>query len=107
MITELLNDPSTGKYFVLLTILIFGAMETFGGHYKNTTRTKDDWLVEWGGFLVLSFSSFLALYGVIQIGKMIFPTSFNAYTSLSLWLAVPIYMIACLLYTSPSPRDRG
>jgi len=94
MLTELLNDPSTGKYFVLLTILLFGAMETFGGHYKNTSRTKDDWLVEWGGFILLSISSFLALTGVIQVGKMIFSTSFNAYSNLSLWLAVPIYMIA-------------
>ena len=93
MLLELLNNPATGKYFVLSTILLFGAMETFGGHYKNTTRTKDDWLVEWGGFMVLSFSSFFALYGVITLGKMLLPTSFNSFNSMSLWLAVPVYMI--------------
>ncbi len=92
--TELLNNPSTGKYFVLLTILIFGAIETFGGHYKNTSRTKDDWIMEWGGFFLVSFSSFLALYGVIAFGKILLPASFNAYANLSLWIAVPVYMFA-------------
>jgi len=91
---ELLNNPSTGKYFVLLTMLVFGAMEAFGGHYKESGRTKHDWAVEWGGFLLVSMTSFIGLYTMIYLGKLIMPSFYNSGMSMSLWLAVPLYMVA-------------
>lgn len=90
---ELLNDPSTGKYAVLFTLLFFGGIETFGGHFKNTTRTKHDWLMEFVGFLLVSVASFIGLFGVIKLGQILLPNAYNSLADLSLWLAIPLYMI--------------
>jgi len=65
MISDLLSDPNTGKYAVLFTILFFGGIETFAGHIKNSNRTRDDWMNEFGGFLLVSFASFVGLFGII------------------------------------------
>ncbi len=94
MIEELLNDPNTGKYAVIGTLLFFVAVEIFAGHFKNTTRTKDDWAMEILGFLLLSFTSFVSLIGIVFLGEKLFPGIYNSLASTSLWIAVPIYMFA-------------
>lgn len=93
MILEWLNNPNTGKYVVFLTLAFFGAIEIFAGHYKNTRRTKDDWVVEIFSLFLLTFNSFIILFGVIFLGKTLFPALFNSLADLSLWLAVPLYML--------------
>ncbi|MGB0930474.1 MAG: sterol desaturase family protein, partial [Chitinophagales bacterium] len=89
---EWLNDPNTGKYAVLVTLLFFGGIETFGGHFKGTKRTKDDWIIEFLGFFLVSFASFVGLFGILYFGKMILPDAHNSLANLSLWLAIPLYM---------------
>ncbi len=89
---ELLNNPSTGKYAVLFTLLFFGGIETFAGHIKNSNRTKDDWLSEFGGFILVSTASVIGLLGIGYLGKLIFPDAYFSMAGLSLWIAAPLYM---------------
>ena len=93
MIMEWLNDPNSGKYFVLGSLIFFGGLETFLGHYKGTERTKDDWLMEFLGFVLLSVNSFIALFGIIYLGQLLFPDAYYSLADLSLWLALPLYML--------------
>ena len=90
---ELLNDPNTGKQFVLASIIFFAAIETFGGHYKDTKRTRNDWILEVMSFLLLSIASFIVLYGIIYLGNLFLPNAFNSLSHWSLWLALPFYML--------------
>ncbi len=90
---ELLNDPNTGKYFVLISILFFAGIEIVLGHYKNTKRTKNVWIFEGMSFIGLSITSFIALGGTIYLGTLFFPNALNSLSHWSLWLAVPFYMI--------------
>ncbi len=92
MLSELLNDPNTGKYAVLITLLFFGAIETFGGHFKGTKRTIHDWLVEFGGFVVLGICTAIGLFSVLYLGEVLIPDAYHSMAGLSLWLAVPLYM---------------
>ena len=93
MISEWLNDPNTGKYAVLLTIIFFGALELILGHYNDTRRSKDDWIMEFMSFVLLSVSSFIVLFGILYIGQLILPGTYNSLSDLSLWIAVPVYML--------------
>ena len=90
---EWLNDPNAGKYYVLASIFFFLAIETFGGHFKGTKRTRDDWLVEIFSFFVLSFNNAIVLVGVIFIADLLFPNANNAFAHWSLWIALPFYML--------------
>lgn len=92
MNTEWLNDPNTGKYVVFITLIFFGGIEVFGGHYKGTKRTKDDWIMEFLGFFLLSLNSFIVLFGITYLAKQFLPDAFNSLSDLTLWLAVPLYM---------------
>ena len=93
MINQWLNDPNTGKYVVLITLVFFGGLETFLGHYKNTQRTKDDWVMEFLSFILLSINSFIVLFGIVYLGKLLFPSAFNSLSHLSLWISVPLYLL--------------
>ncbi len=93
MIWELLNDPNTGKYAVFASIIFFGSLEYILGHYKNTRRTKHDYLVEFLGLVLLTINSFVVLFGIIYLGQTFFPEASNSLSTLSLWLALPLYML--------------
>ncbi|MEO1261614.1 MAG: sterol desaturase family protein [Bacteroidota bacterium] len=93
MINEWINNPNTGKYAVLITLVTFGAIEIFAGHYKGTKRSKHDWIMEFLSFILLSINSFVVLFGIIFIGKTVFPNAFNSLADLSLWIALPLYML--------------
>ena len=49
--------------------------------------------MEFLSFFLLSINSLSVLYGIIFLGKMIFPNAFNSMFELSLWMAVPLYML--------------
>ena len=93
MVSELINNPNTGKYVVLLTILFFGGIEVFAGHIKNSNRTKDDWMAEIGGFFLVSVASAIGLFGISYLGEKILPDAYYSMAGLSLWMAVPLYML--------------
>lgn len=93
MMTEWFNDPSTGKYAVLITLVFFGSLETFLGHYKDTSRSKDDWVMEFLSFVLLTINSLVVLFGLIYLGQKIFPDAYNALSDLSWWIAIPLYML--------------
>ena len=90
---EWLNDPNSGKYFVLFSIMFFAGIEIFLGHYKNTKRTKNVWMFEVMSFIGLTITSFIALSGTIYLGTLLFPNGLNALSHWSLLLALPFYMI--------------
>ncbi|MEM1123110.1 MAG: sterol desaturase family protein [Bacteroidota bacterium] len=89
---DFLNNPNTGKYAVIFSIIFFLALETFAGHLKNSNRTKHDWLSEFGGFFLISISSVIGLMGINYLGELFFPNAHFALADLSLWIAVPLYM---------------
>ena len=93
MIWELLNDPNTGKYAVFGSIVFFGGLEYILGHYKNTRRTKHDYLVEFLGLVLLTINSFVVLFGIIYLGQTFFPEAYNSFSELSLWWALPLLFI--------------
>lgn len=93
MIATYLNDPSTGKYAVLITLVFFGGIEFFLGHYKETKRTKNDWILEPLSFVVLSINSIAVLFGIIYLGQILFPSAYNSLSDLTLWIALPIYFL--------------
>ncbi len=90
---EFLNNPDAGKYIVLVTLVFFGGLETLLGHYSDTQRTKDDWAVEFLGFFLLSLNSFIVLFGVHALLNIVAPDAFFNLSELTLWLAVPLYML--------------
>jgi len=93
MFSDLLSDSNTGKYVVLFTILFFGGIEIFAGHIKNSSRTRDDWMAEIGGFFLVSLASFIGLFGINYLGEQLFPDAHYSMASLSLWIAAPLYML--------------
>ena len=93
VISDWLNDPDSGKHVVLVTLLFFGAIETFGGHYKGTKRTRDDWIMEFLSFFLLSINSYIVLFGIIYLGKTVFPDAYNSWAGLSWWIAFPLYVL--------------
>lgn len=93
MILEWLNDPNTGKYAVFVSIVFFGGLEFILGHYQDTNRTKNDWFVEALGLILLTINSFIVLFGIIYLGNLFFPDAYYSLADLSLWLAVPLYML--------------
>ena len=93
MIYEWLNDPNTGKYAVFITLAIFGGLEYFLGHYKNTQRRKDDWIIEILPLFLLTLNSFIVLFGLIYLGNLFFPEGYNSLAHLSLWITLPLYLL--------------
>jgi len=92
MIYEWLNDPNAGKYVVFVTLAFFGAIEVFSGHYKDTKRTRDDWIMEFFTLFLLTVNSYIVLFGIIYLGQLLFPNMENSLADMSLWLAIPLYM---------------
>ena len=154
---KFLAIPNIDAYAVLGILGFFGLIEFILGHYFETKRSKDDWILEGLGFFVVIFTKLLLVAIVIFGGDLLFPATSNIFQGWSLWLSIPFYLLIddvaqywyhrsaheyewlwkhhrvhhqaedmgilvayrnswvyyllmpnfCLLYTSPSPRDRG
>ena len=88
-----LNIPNIDVYFVIGILTLFGAIETILGHYHNTNRTKDDWIMESIGFFVVAFTKALIILVVVFSADAIFPATSNALQHWSLLIAFPFYIL--------------
>ncbi len=90
---NLLAIPDIEVYVVIGILMIFSALEIFGGLLKNSRRSKQDWLVEIACFLSLALLIkpgiiFLAhLLGFVLIPKL------QGALSVSLWISLPVYLL--------------
>lgn len=90
---NILAIPNIDVYAVLSVLGFFGILELALGHYHDTKRTKDDWILEGLGFFVVVFTKLLLVYVVVTAGDKIFPSTSNIWQSWSLWLSVPFYLL--------------
>ncbi|NQW28015.1 MAG: sterol desaturase family protein [Flammeovirgaceae bacterium] len=93
MLTSLLNDPITGKYAVLIMLMIFGSIEWLLGHYNLSKRSTSDWLTEFFGFFLLTGNSAVTLFGVHYLGNILFPDSAQVLQAVPLWITLPLYLL--------------
>ncbi len=85
--------PNIDAYAVLAILGFFGVLEFVLGHYFETKRTKDDWILEALGFFVVIFTKLLLVAVVIFGGDLLFPSTSNIFQGWSLWLSVPFYLL--------------
>ncbi len=88
----LLNTPNIDLYAVLAILGLFGAVEFILGHYHNTQRSKDDWILESVGFFVVAGTKLLIVFLLVTIADGLFPQASNALQHWSLWLSIPFYL---------------
>ena len=88
-----LSIPHIDVYFVIGILSLFVLIETVLGHYKNTHRKKDDWILESIGFFVVVFTKALQIILVVWIGDTLLPQYSNALEGWTLWLSFPFYLL--------------
>ena len=87
-----LEIPNIELYAVLGILFLFGAIEFALGHYKNTSRRKDDWVLEALGLGVVQGTKMLLILIVYFAGDFFFPLLFNSLSHWSLLLSFPVYI---------------
>lgn len=86
---EKFNGP-----FIAGLMLLFGILEAFGGLYKNSKRTKDDWWIEVMSFVHAStVSKPLIVLVTTFLLLQFFPRLENNYSHISLWYSLPLIML--------------
>ena len=88
-----INIPNIDIYAVLTIIVFFAFIETILGHYHNSKRRKDDWILELLGFLVVAAVKSLQVLFVLYIGSLLIPNPADALNHWSIFLAFPFYML--------------
>ncbi len=92
--SEFLNTPNIDLYLVVGILFVFGLIEFLLGHYKNSGRKSDDWILEGIGFLVVAFTKSLIVAAVFFLGKAVLPASFEV---LSAWSLLPAFVFYLLI----------
>ena len=73
-----LQIPNIDLYVVIGILLLFGAIEVIAGHYSNSQRRSDDWILESIGFFVVGLTKSLLVAIVFFAGRAIFPNAAGA-----------------------------
>lgn len=88
-----LSIPNIDVYAVIFILVSFAAIETILGHYRNTTRRSDDWILELVGFFVVIGTKALQVLAIVFLGDWLFPQFSNVLEGWTLWLAFPVYIL--------------
>ena len=88
-----LSIPNIDVYLVIGILSFFALLETIHGHYRDSNRRKDDWILEIIGFFVVAGTKGLQVLFVVWIGDLLLPQFSNTLSSWSLWLAFPFYIL--------------
>lgn len=81
-------------YIVAGILILFGGLEVFSGFLINSKRKSGDWIQELGSFAVLSkLIKPGIILAVFYLGKALFPDFQNAFSTWSLWLMLPFYLL--------------
>ena len=89
---EWLNTPNIDVYAVIGILFLFGFIEFVLGHYKNSGRKSDDWILEGIGFFVVALTKSLIVAAVFFLGKFLLPDLSGALAHWSLLLSIPFYL---------------
>jgi len=84
--------PPNDLYAVLIILALFGIIEFILGHYKSSTRRKDDWILESIGFFVVAITKTGIVAAVFLLGKLLVPSIGGALAHWSLLLSIPFYL---------------
>lgn len=88
-----LDIPNIDLYAVLGILFFFAVLETVLGHYHNTSRRTDDWILESIGFFVVAGTKILHVVIVVLLGDFLFPSLSNSLEHWSLLLSFPVYIL--------------
>lgn len=88
-----LSIPNLDVYVVLVVLVFFALLETIHGHYHETNRRKDDWILEAGMFFLASGTKAMQVLLVVWAGDYFLPQFSNSLSSWTLLLAFPFYIL--------------
>ncbi|MEZ4930918.1 MAG: sterol desaturase family protein [Saprospiraceae bacterium] len=88
-----LSIPHIDFYFVIGILVLFALIEVIHGHYQNTHRRKDDWILELGGFFIVAITKTLQVLIILWIGLAFFPAYRNVFSGWPLWVAFLSYIL--------------
>lgn len=77
---------------VLGILVVFSLVEIFAGHFRYTTRNKNDYLVEFGGFVVIALVKPFAFWVITTLGNLWFPEA-NVFGAMGFWWALLIFIL--------------
>ena len=92
---KLLTGINTYNAQIVLSIIVFFSLiEVISGQLKKTTKNFSDWILEAGGFVVLTMLiKPLIILAVFAIGNTICPTYNNSLNHTNFWILLPIYLL--------------
>ncbi len=86
---EWLSIPNIDLYLVVGVLILFGAIEVIAGHYNNSNRKSDDWILESIGFFVVAFTKSILVFAVFFAGQLLFSGTEGA---LAGWPLIPAFI---------------
>ena len=89
---EFLATPNIDLYITVGILFLFGFIELVLGHYRNSGRRSDDWILEGIGFFVVAATKSLIVVAVYFLGKLAAPAYFEVLSSWNLLFALPFYL---------------
>jgi sterol desaturase/sphingolipid hydroxylase (fatty acid hydroxylase superfamily)/CDGSH-type Zn-finger protein len=88
-----LTIPNIDIYAVIFILSLFAAIEIILGHYHNTHRDKNDWILELIGFFVVAGTKALQVLAIVLVGDALLPQYSNVFSHWPLWLALLFYLL--------------
>lgn len=93
MQNELFGIPNMDVYLVMGILVFFGMVEIISGYLERTQRKSDDWIQEFGGFIVLSLAiKPLIVATAYFLGAQLFSETQGVLGTTTLWITLPLYL---------------
>jgi sterol desaturase/sphingolipid hydroxylase (fatty acid hydroxylase superfamily)/CDGSH-type Zn-finger protein len=81
-------------YAVLGITILFGLAEIAAGYLHSDRRSADDWIQEFGSFIVLALiTKPLVVFAGFKLGELLIPDIQNRFAGLSLLISLPIFLV--------------
>ena len=81
-------------YAVLGITIAFGLAEVFAGYLHSDKRKLDDWIQEFGGFLVLALAiKPVVVFAAFKLGEWMIPDLQNRFAGMSLLITLPVFLL--------------
>lgn len=90
---EWLSIPNIDVYFVIGILVSFALIEAIHGHYTDTNRRKDDWILEIVGFFIAAITKAVQVLLVVWLGDALLPQFSNSLENWMLLVAFPFYIL--------------
>ena len=85
---EFLAIPNIDLYITISILFVFGLVEFILGHYKNSGRRSDDWILEGIGFFVVAGTKSLIVAAVYFLGRAMAPGYFETLSIFATFLII-------------------